>query len=631
MSGIGHNSGAVAFNDRYYQTDAVDSVWKYFQDGNTGNPVVAMPTGTGKSIVIARLLQSIFNSFPYQRVMMLVDSKELVAQNYDKLTTLWPFAPAGVYSAGLKRKEANKQITFAGIQSVWKMAALFGHIDLILIDEVHMVPPKDLGMYRTFISALLLINPNLKLIGLTATQWRLGQGRIIDPIEDRQGNEIAPLFTDICYDITGVEDFNRLIAEGYLMPLRAKNIKALLEADGVHMRGGEFIESELQSFVDAHDELTWQALNEAKELAAAEGRTSWLIFCTGNKHADTVGQMLDALGVSNGVVHTGREGRDATISAGKAGQITATVNNNVLTKGFDNPRIDLIIMLRQTASPVLWVQMLGRGTRPLYGPDGNAAGYDLDTLGGRLAAIAAGGKRDCRVLDYAGNTRRLGPINDPVIPRRKGKGGGDAPVKECDRCNEWIHASLRDCPYCGYHFEFETKLKGEASTVELVRGSDPIVETFKVDHVSVSEHRKLNMPNSVKISYYCGLRSVFSDYIMPEHDGFGQRKSRQLWAEMGGGVMPATTKDALVAAATLTMPTHLRVWTNKQYPEILSKGRCYDGTAFGTEAPCEPPTVEAARQTSPIAALATHHDDGLDEAFSATTQRFDDLDDDVPF
>jgi DNA repair protein RadD len=303
--------------------------------------------------------------------------------------------------------------------------------------------------------------------------------------------------------------------------------------------------------------------------------------------------------------------------------VTATVNNNVLTKGYDNPLIDLIIVLRQIGSVVNWVQILGRGTRPLWAtlPNGKLdPSYDLEMLDGRLRSIAAGGKRDCRVLDYGGNTRRLGPINDPVIPRRKGNGSGDAPVKACPRCDEWIHASIRDCPetlpdgtICGYHFEFETKLKGDASTAEVMRGDEPIVEVFKVDHVSVTEHKKLGKPPSVKLSYYCGLRSVFHDFIMPEHVDFARRKSAQLWKEMGGGDLPTSTAQALLDAHKLVMPTHLRVWINKQYPEILAKGRCYDGTAFGTEAPCAPPIVEQAKHTAPLAQLANdwEEDDGI--------------------
>jgi DNA repair protein RadD len=591
--------------DRWYQTEAVDSIWSYFRDGGQGNPVVAMPTGTGKSVVIARFLQSVFNAFPYQKIIVLTHVKELIQQNYEKLMALWAFAPAGIYSAGLNSREHGKAITFAGIQSVWRKPALFGHVDLVLIDEVHLVPLENMAMYQAFISGLRAINPHLKMIGLTATPWRLGQGRIIDPIE-RKGELIEPLFTDICYDLTSTESFNRLIAEGYILPLRPKRTKAVLEADGIHMRGGEFIESELQDFVDAHDELTWQALNEAREVAMNEQRQCWLVFATGIRHANVVGDMLDQLGVTNCVIHSKSGDRDRDMMQWKAGQTTAAVNNNVLTTGVDNPLIDLIVMLRQTASTVLWVQMLGRGTRPLYAP-----GYDLSDLGGRLAAISASGKRDCRVLDYAGNTRRLGPINDPVIPRRKGEGGGDAPVKACDRCDEWVHASVRMCPYCGYEFPFETKLKSEASSQELIRGDDPIVEVFKVDHVTATEHNKIGKPPSLKLSYYSGLRSVFADYLLIEHPPGQQGRTRRLWREMGGGELPPSTAAAAEMATFLKMPTHLRVWINKQYPEILA--RCYDGTAFGTQEASEPPTLEGVRQHAPVAYLAS------------------DLDDDVPF
>lgn len=605
-------AAAGFLQDRWYQSEAVDAIWSYFREGGQGNPVVAMPTGTGKSVVIARFLQSVYQAFPFQRVMMLTHVKELIQQNFEKLMALWAFSPAGVYSAGLKSKDATKPITFAGIQSVWKLAALFGHIDLLIIDEVHLVPAKDAGMYRTFIDQLKKINPHLKLIGLTATPWRLGQGRIIDPIELKNGDVVEPLFTDICYDLTGVEAFNRLIAEGYIMPLRAKRLEPILEADGVHTRGGEYIESELQQFVDAHEELTWRALDECRTIAALEGRNCWLTFSTGIQHAHTICGMLDQMGISNGAIYSGSAGRDALIKAHKAGEVTAVVNNNVLTTGYDNPRIDLLPVLRQTMSPVLWGQILGRGTRPLWATLLNGYNdplYDLNTLGGRLASIQAGGKLDCRVMDYCGNTARLGPINDPVIPRRKGKGSGDAPVKACPSCDEWVHASLRKCPFCGQEFEFATKLKEEASSHEIVRGDDPVVEVFKVDHVSISEHKKAGMPPSVKLSYYCGLRSMFADYILPQHERRAQGKSRRLWSEMGGGEFPETTQQALEQIPHfLTMPTHLRVWTNKKYPEILA--RCYDGTAWGAEPACAPPSLETAKQTSPIAHLAV---DELDE------------------
>lgn len=110
----------IVIQDRWYQTEAEAAVFQYFYDGNTGNPIVAMPTGTGKSVVIARILRTIFSNWPTQRVMMLTHVKELIQQNYDKLMAVWPTAPAGVFSAGLKRKEHWYPITFGGIGSVGK-------------------------------------------------------------------------------------------------------------------------------------------------------------------------------------------------------------------------------------------------------------------------------------------------------------------------------------------------------------------------------------------------------------------------------------------------------------------------------------------------------------------------------
>ena len=138
---------------RDYQTAAVRSLYDYFEN-RTGNPVIAMPTGTGKSVVIAEFLRSIYTAYPHQRVIVATHVKELIAQNYEKLRIVWPHAPAGIYSAGLGRRDNMQRITFAGIASISKKAALFGHIDLLIIDEAHLVSPAEETMYRGFINAL---------------------------------------------------------------------------------------------------------------------------------------------------------------------------------------------------------------------------------------------------------------------------------------------------------------------------------------------------------------------------------------------------------------------------------------------------------------------------------------------
>lgn len=564
---------------RGYQRFASNSIFDYFSSHQTGNPLVAMPTGTGKSVVIADFLDMVFTRYASQKVMVLTHVKELIEQNYLKLLQMWPSAPCGVYSSGLNRRDVHLPIIFAGIASVAKRAAEFGCVNLIIIDEAHLLSPNETTMYQKFISALMEINPYLRVIGLTATPWRLGHGKLTE----------NHLFTDICFDMTGIEAFNWLLSEGYLSRLVPKKTGSMLDVEGVHMRGGEFIQKELQHAVDKQ-EVTFKALKEALEFG--HDRKSWLIFTAGVEHAIHTSEILNAMGISCGVVHGGNKQypmsgkeRDQTIADFKSGKLQALTNNNVLTTGFDYPGIDMIIMLRPTASPVLWVQMLGRGTRPLY-----ADGFDLTTKEGRLAAMDAGGKENCLVLDFAGNTKRLGPINDPVIPQKKGKSKGDPPIKECPVCDTYIHASLRFCPECGHEFKFETKLKVTAGTDELVKGDLPVVKDFKIDHITYTTHTKAGKPPAMKVTCWSGKKK-FDSYVCFEHGGFAERQARKWWMERTGLDFPANTANGIALVDEIQSPTSLRVWVNKKHPEIMAS--CFDGTHFGTEEPSNTaPTVE---------------------------------------
>ena len=310
------------FKDRQYQTEAVASIWQYFQTHATGNPIIAMPTGSGKTIVNARFLEGIYKMFPFQKVMLLTHVKELIQQNYDKLVALWPDAPVGIYSDGLGQKESRQQITLGGIASVWRKPELFGHVDLIIIDEVHLVSPRGNTMYQTFIDALKKINPHIRVIGLTATPWRMGHGLLTDPYKDKDDKIHPSVFTDFCFDITNYQSFNRLIAEGYLVPLIPKKPKTELNVDGVHLRGGEFIEKDLQLAVDKH-EITVSACKEAIELG--KDRKKWLVFASGIEHAEHITEILNDMGIPAGCVHSKRDDRNKMIADFRAGKSQSRV------------------------------------------------------------------------------------------------------------------------------------------------------------------------------------------------------------------------------------------------------------------------------------------------------------------
>lgn len=544
---------------RYYQDDAISAFYDYFIKGHTGNPVAVMPTGTGKSLVIAGLIKKVMTQYPFQRILCLTHVQELIEQNSEKLRAYWPQSPHGIYCSGLGLKELGYPVTFASIASVHDRAHCFGHIDLVVIDECHLVSEKDDTMYRGFIQELLGVNPYLKVLGLTATDYRLKSGRITE----------NGLFTDVCYNIATLEGFNRLVDEGYLCPLITKKTVLEYDLEGVSTVGGDYNKAELERAVNK-DTLTEAAVLEL--IMQAREREHWLIFSAGIEHGDKVVEALQRHGIAAAAVHSKLKKKDraATINDFKQGKFRCLVNTNILTTGFDFPAIDVIGVLRPTKSPGLWVQMLGRGTRPVY-----ATGYDLENTEQRLAALTTGGKPNCLVLDFAGNTRRLGPINDPVIPGSRGKKkGGTAPVKICEACETYNHASVRYCISCGFEFHRSLNIFTAADTVEVMKKGvidfTPTLETFTVNQVLYAPHIKEGKYPSIKVSYVCGLR-MFTEWVCLEHPhaSFPAKKARDWWRlRTGQETVPEKVEQALQFVSTLKVPARIVVWTNTRYPEV---------------------------------------------------------------
>ena len=219
---------------RNYQSAAVAAVYDYFSE-NDGFPLVVVPTAGGKSLILSDFIKSACHDYPGTKVIVLTHVKELIAQDYAELLSYWPQAPVGIYSAGLKKRQLDKQILVAGIQSIHSKAYDLPHpIDLVLIDEAHLIPRNSNTMYRKFIDHLRLINPYVKIIGFTATPFRLDSGRL------HEGE--GALFTDIAFDIP----VTKLITDGYLCPPVSVSSMTQIDTSAVHTRGGEFIAGELE-------------------------------------------------------------------------------------------------------------------------------------------------------------------------------------------------------------------------------------------------------------------------------------------------------------------------------------------------------------------------------------------------
>ena len=555
------------FKLRPYQNDAVDSVFEYFNSNNDGHPLVAMPPGTGKSLVIASFLKQVLERWPNQKILCITHVKELILQNYSKLITLWPGAPAGIHSASLNQKDLHSKIVFGGIGSVYRKASAFGKINLVVIDEAHLVNSRSNTMYAKFIGDLKRHNKYLRVIGLTATPFRLGQGMLTD----------GGIFTDVCYDLTTMRQFNKLIAELYLVPLIGKPQKLKLDVSNVNVQAGDFVLKDLQLAVDK-EAITKKALEDS--LPMLQQRNKWLIFTTGIDHTEHVSKIANDMGISCAPIHSKltKEQRDTRIKAFREGQITALANNNILTTGFDDPTIDFILNLRPTESPVLWVQMMGRGTRPVFDTMGN---HDLNTYEGRFNALL---KKNCIVHDYGANTERLGPINGIQVPGRKRKGAKrPPPVKTCPMCDTYNHISARICINCDYEFQFENKLTLDASEANIVQLEEFKISTFKVDEIAYKRHAKIGKPDSLRVIYTCGVRT-FDEYFCLQHKGYVAKKARDKMRKRIDGNPPVTVTEALALAEKLKKPTHLRIWLKARgYNEILNYD--WEGTDFGKQAP----------------------------------------------
>ncbi len=523
---------------RDYQREGLDAIWHYFANGGTGNPLLAWPCGTGKSVVPAVFIKTVMNMFPSQRFLMITHVSTLISQNFEVLKTVWPNAPASIYSAGLKLKNPAMPVVFGGIQSMIKNPAIFGFRNIIFIDEAHLVSQEESSQYLTFIATMKLINPNLRVIGLTATPFRQGQGYITD----------NGLFTDIVHDITTPEAFNSLFAHKYLVPLIPLRTHNELDVSSVSMNKGDFVANQLQSAVDKKD-ITYKILQETAN--ASENRRSWLLFSSGIEHAEHIAETLRGFGIDCAAVHSkqpsyGRneEYNDKAIKAWKEGTLRSVVCYGKLTTGVNNPMCDMIADLRPTLSVPLHIQKYGRGMRTFKD------------------------KKNCLVLDFSRNTPRLGCIDSPNVPKKKGEKTGDVPVKLCDSCGAYNHTRVQFCCQCGAEFQFRNKLVAKAGTDALLKSDLPELIDFSVTYPTYKKQQKEGNAPYLLIVYHCGLQA-FKEFIFPEGKGPLKHKYHMWWRQRANVPPPNTVDEILTYTKELAKPKKITVWANKKYPEVM--------------------------------------------------------------
>jgi DNA repair protein RadD len=528
---------------RPYQRESLDALYSYWRGGG-GNGLIVLPTGAGKSLVAATLVRELLRDYPDLRIGIVTHVRELIAQNHKELMSIWPQAPAGIYSAGIGRRDMHARILFCGIQSVWDKVDRLGGFDVLIVDEAHLLPRSGDTMYRKFIERLLDKTPDMRTVGLTATPYRLDSGRL-DKGKDA-------LFDRIVYD-ANVGD---LIKDEYLSPLLSKGMATTLNTTGVAKRGGDFVPGALEAAVNT-DAITQAAVAEMVQLG--QDRRAWLAFCCGVKHAIAVRDAVRGHGITCETLsgETPKGERDRIVRDFSAGRIRCLTSVMVLSIGFNVPHVDLIGLLRPTQSAGLFVQQVGRALR------------------------RAPGKTDALILDFAGNTRRHGPIDAITSPDRSNKEMESVVLaKECPECQTLVALATRQCPSCGYEWPvISDKPRHDASADD----KTPILSTggappawLRVDGVTFHRHVKYGTPDArptMRVEYRCGF-TVYREFLCFEHSGYARSKAEKWWrASHAKYPIPDTVDEAVMRAehGEITCPAEIMVRLEGKFFAVVGR------------------------------------------------------------
>ncbi|SFM96557.1 DEAD/DEAH box helicase [Marinobacter pelagius] len=361
------------FKLRPYQQEAVDATLSHFRKSDE-SAVIVLPTGAGKSLVIAELAR-----LARRKILVLTHVKELVEQNHAKYQSYG--LEGGIFSAGLKRKENQHQVTFASVQSVAANLDQFrDEYSLVIIDECHRVSGEETSQYQRIIELLRQQNDALKVLGLTATPYRLAMGWIYRyHYRGFVRSDQEKPFQHCIYELP----LSYMINRGYLTRPELVNA-AVAQYDFSSLaqdRFGEYAEKDVNQLLSKHKRVTRAIIEQVVELAA--DRKGVMIFAATVEHAREITGYLPEHETALVTGVTDSKERDVLIQRFKQRQLKYLVNVSVLTTGFDAPHVDFIAILRPTQSVSLYQQIVGRGLR-------------LDE-----------GKQDCLVIDYAGNSVNL--------------------------------------------------------------------------------------------------------------------------------------------------------------------------------------------------------------------------------
>ncbi len=438
---------------RDYQQEAVDKTLAYFRK-KRDPALIVLPTGAGKSLVIAELAR-----IARGRVLVLAHVKELVEQNFQKYESF--DLEAGVYSAGLGKKEGAQKAIFGSVQSVARAPEnFFQDFSLLVIDECHRVAEEGATQYQEVIQKLRAQNPNLCILGLTATPYRLGLGWIYEYSHSGELKTDQPRFFKQCvFELP----LSYMIKNRFLtLPVKVDIPVTCYDFSELTERDRMYTVAEVEELLKNQKRLTPLIVKNIIDITVRFHRQGVMIFSSSVKHAEEILSHLPAADARIVLGDTELEDRDRIVEEFKARKFTYLVNVSVLTTGFDAPHVDVIAILRPTESNGLYQQIVGRGLR-------------LDP-----------GKTDCFILDYTGMGH---DIYAPEIGEKK-PSEATVPVSVT-------------CPLCGFENNFWGLVDQDGLVLEhfgrKCRGATHDVKTLEV--------KPCGFRFRYKLCHACGLEN----------------------------------------------------------------------------------------------------------------------------
>lgn len=408
-----------------------------------------LPTGGGKTVVFTFIAQAM--SLKRKRVIILVHRIELLRQTSAELEKFE--VEHGMVNPQYT-PNLNNFVQVASVQTLMNRLNYFAAAnwiaDAIIIDEAHHATA---GSWRKIIDHFKELNPDLKVIGVTATPIRAdGQGL---------GISHKGMFEELVLGPSIAE----LINEGYLVRPKVFSPPRQFDPSELKTYKGDYRSKDLESVVDK-PKITGDAVEHYKQVC--DGAPA-IAYCVSVAHAEHVAAEFQAAGYRFYSIDGAMDNdtRNWLINGLKTGEVQGLTSCDLISEGTDIPRATAAIKLRPTKSKGLNMQQDGRVLRPVY-----AEGFDLSTREGRLAAIAASEKPFAIILDHVGNvgswvngefvTNHGLPDEDHEwtldgeVKRGRGKANSLPPVRiqVCMSCFA-THEPMPVCPQCGHVYEIK--------------------------------------------------------------------------------------------------------------------------------------------------------------------------------